>query len=495
MLYLRMMFMMAISLYTSRIVLQTLGVQDYGIYNVVGGFVSLFGFLNGAISSTSSRYITFALGKDDKENLSNIFSTCFFSHTIIAILVLLLAETIGLWFVLNKLIIPADRIEAAMWVYQFSIISAIVVIMSVPYNADIIAHEKMSAFAYISIFEVVAKLIIVYLLYIGNHDKLILYAFLILVIQIFVQQIYRRYCIKHFPESKFHFFWDRNLFKEILSFAGWNLWGCAAGALFTTGLNVLLNMFFGPVVNAARGIAVQVQAAVSQFSQNFQMALNPQITKNYAANNLNLVHTLIERSSKFTFILLLCLSLPIMIEAPFIFHMWLGQVPEYTVIFIRLMLLISIVEATANPIMIGASASGRVKKYQSIVGGILIAIVPISYIVLSLGGAPGSVFIVHLTVALIAFVVRLYLVRPLIQLSLRKYFTNAIAPCVLIGIITSVISVILKKCLPSGSLFSIIDIILIVLFVLIISFLLGLTSGERIFVIQKMKDLVFKIRK
>lgn len=254
---------MVVSLFTSRVVLNTLGVEDYGIYNVVGGIVAMFGFLNASMSSSTQRYIAYALGKNDYGNLRKIFSTCFLTHLLIAFVVLVLIETVGIWLLYNKMVIPTDRMNAAFWVFQFSSISAVVAIIGVPFNSDIIAHEKMSAFAYISILEVVLKLVIVYMLSIGNIDKLILYAALILVVQISIVFFYQIYCLKHFEESRIKFIWDGSLFKEIFGFAGWNMWGCLAHILYTQGLNILLNMFFGPAVNAARGVATQVQGCRS----------------------------------------------------------------------------------------------------------------------------------------------------------------------------------------------------------------------------------------
>ena len=300
-LYVRMLFMMGISLYTSRVVLNTLGIEDYGIYNVVGGVVAMFGFINGSMSSATQRYITFALGKGDKQRLQTVFSTTLQIHTLIALIIILLGETIGLWFLYNKMQIPADRMDAAFWVLQCSIISTVVMIVSVPYNADIIAHEKMSAFAYISILEVVLKLMIVYMLVIFSFDKLILYSFLILSIQVLIRFCYSIYCNRHFEETKYKNVWDKSLFKEMTGFAGWSMFGNLAGVLFNQGLNMLLNVFFGPVVNAARGVAVQVQNAVQQFVGNFQMALNPQITKTYAQGDLESMHKLMYRSAKFSF--------------------------------------------------------------------------------------------------------------------------------------------------------------------------------------------------
>lgn len=300
-LYIRMMLTMAVSLYTSRVVLNTLGVEDFGIYNVVGGVVAMFGFLNGAMATTTQRYITFELGRNDFKQLKKIFNISVSIHAFISIIILILAETIGLWFLYNKMTIPVERIDAALWAYQGSIISTIILIMSVPYNALIIAHEKMSTFAYISVLEAVLKLLIVYMLLIGDFDKLKLYALLMCCIQLIIRFIYGNYCKRHFPETKFQLYKDLKLFNNMLAFAGWNLWGNCASITFTQGVNILLNIFFGPIVNAARGITTQVQGAVNQFSWNFQTALNPQITKSYASGDYIYMHKLIFRSSKFTF--------------------------------------------------------------------------------------------------------------------------------------------------------------------------------------------------
>lgn len=337
-LYIRMLFMMAISLYTSRIILNTLGVEDYGIYNVVGGVVAMFGFINSSMSSATQRYITFALGKGNFTNLQKVFSTTLQIHVLIAVIILILGETIGLWFMNEKMQIPTNRMDAAFWVLQCSILSTIVMIISVPYNADIIAHEKMSAFAYISILEAVLKLAIVYILLIGSFDKLILYAFLLLAVQILIRFCYSLYCNKHFKETKYKHVWDKTLFKEMTEFAGWSIFGNLSGVLFGQGLNMLLNVFFGPVVNAARAIALQVQCAIQQFVNSFQMALNPQITKTYARGELEEMHKLMFRSARFSFYLLFFLSLPVLFETNFILTIWLKTVPENTVIFLRIMI-------------------------------------------------------------------------------------------------------------------------------------------------------------
>lgn len=492
-LYFRMILLMAVSLYTSRVVLSTLGIDDYGIYNVVGGFIGMFAFLNGAMAGCTQRYITIALGKGDEQNLKRVFSTCVITHGMIALIVFVLAETVGLWFVLEKLVIPENRMTAAMVVYQCSVVSTMVMIMSFPYNADIIAHERMSAFAYISIFEAFANLGVVYLLCIGLFDKLALYAFLLLVVKVSVIVVYRIYCKRHFEESVFRWLFDKGLLKEMLSFTGWNLWGGIAGTLMGQGINVLLNIFFGPAVNAARGVAVQVQGAVQMFATNFQTAINPQMMKSYAAGDLHSMHVLLFRSAKFTFMLLLCLMLPLMFEIDVVLGLWLKQVPEYTNIFVCLMLCISMVDAISNPFMTASAATGRVKVYQSVVGGILLTIVPLAYIPLKLGADPYVVFVVHLSIAVVAFVARLYIVSKLINLSIIDYLRNVIVPCFCVGVLSVLISVFIKQMFSQGLLFSVCEGVVILLVVVLTSFFLGLTKGERDFVLSKVSMLKNKI--
>lgn len=486
---------MAVSLYTSRVVLNTLGIEDFGIYNVVGGIVAMFSFINNAMATGTQRYLTFELGKRKFSQLQKIFNVSLSIHALIAGLILILAETVGLWFLCNKMTIPADRMIAALWVYQLSILSSVVMIMSVPYNAIIIAHEKMSAFAYISVLEVILKLAIVYLLRIGGFDKLKLYAVLIFIVQLFIRFVYSFYCNRHFCETKLLRIWEPVLFKEMLSFAGWNLWGNCAAVAFTQGINILLNVFFGPVVNAARGIAVQVQVAVTQFSSNFQTALNPQITKSYAMGDYDYMHNLIFRSSKFTFFLLLMLSLPIFIETETILKYWLNNVPQYTVTFIRLMLCITMIDSVANSLMISAQATGKVKLYQSVIGGILLSILPISYIILKLGGSPASVFIIHLCICCIAFVVRLFIIRPLIKLSLINYLQQVISKCIGVSIGAMLIPMLVYFMSPY-SLSSFFIICVTCVFCTAISiFFIGLNNSERGFVLKKFGAITSKFRK
>ena len=488
-LYFRMILLMVVSLYTSRVVLSTLGVEDYGIYNVVGGFIYMLAFLNGAMSGCTQRFITIALGKGDETKLKRVFSTCVITHGAIALLVLLLAETAGLWFVLNKLVIPAGRMAAAMVVYQCSVLSSVVMIMSFPYNADIIAHERMSAFAYISIYEAFANLGIVYLLHIGNFDKLAFYAILLLLVKVSVIMVYRIYCRRHFAESAFRWLFDGKLLKEILSFTGWNLWGGMAGTLMGQGINVLLNLFFGPAVNAARGVAVQVQSAVQMFATNFQTAINPQVMKTYAAGDLGTMHMLIFRSAKFTFMLLLCLMLPLALEIDYVLGLWLKEVPQYSNVFVCLMLCIAMVDAVSNPFMTAAAATGRVRVYQSVVGGILLTIVPVAYLVLRMGGAPYTVFFVHLSIALVAFVVRFHIIRKLISLSVCEYLRKVVLPCALVAAAAIPVSLAVKAALPDALPWAVAVVLVAASVVAASSVALGLTAGERRFVFSRVPVL------
>ena len=487
-----MMFIILVSLYTSRVILKTLGVEDYGIYNVVGGFVSMFGFLNTAMSATTQRYITYSLGTENTAQLNKVFSNCVMTHILIALIVLLFAESVGLWFLFNKMIIPESRMTAAFVVFQCSVVSTVVLILSVPYNADIIAHEKMSAFAYISIVEVTLKLLIVFLLKFSGIDKLIFYGILLLIVQCSIRLIYGSYCKRHFEETKFRIIWDFSLFKEMLSFAGWNLWGGVSNIMYTHGVNLLLNLFFGPTVNAARGIAIQVQNAISQFANSFQMAINPQITKSYAQRDYAYMHKLVFRSSKFTFILLFILSLPIFTETEAILKLWLGVVPNWTVVFLRLMLCIVIIDSVANPFMVSVAATGNVKLYQSIIGGTMLLIVPTSYIFLKLGCAPNIVFITHLFFAVLTFILRLFIVKRLIHFSIIEYCKVCIFKMIAI-VVPSFFSVwILTKCLNESFESQLFVVVLSVVIGVIFSFICGLTINERQILVQK---FFLKIRK
>lgn len=484
-LYVRMLFTMGISLFTSRVILQTLGVEDYGISSVVGGVISMFTFINAAMVSSTQRYLNFELVRGDANQLRSVFSTSLQIHALIALAIIVLSETVGLWFLNEKLVIPEARMTAATWVYQCSILSCAVSIMSTPYNAVIVAHEKMSAFAYISILDVSLKLLVVYLLVVLPFDKLIILAILNLLVQLFIRYIYTLYCHRHFPESYFQFWFNKTLFKEMFGFAGWSFWGNLAAILYTQGLNMMLNIFFGPIVNAARGIAVQVQSAVQQFVGGFQTALNPQITKNYASNNLPQMHSLMFRSARFSFLLLFFLSLPVLMETNFILTLWLKTVPDDAVIFTQIMICISLIYTTANPCIIANQATGKVKIYQMVVGGILLLILPISYVVLKLGAPAYSVFIVHFCIESLAQFSRMYMLRKLIHLPLWQYMKNIYIPIVSTVVIAIILPLVVRMQVAEGWLRFLAVGFTCVLSVGASSYFIGFTKQERVFFLDK----------
>lgn len=449
-LYFRMILIMLVSLYTSRVILATLGIRDYGINNVVAGVVTMFSFLNNSMSSSTQRFLTFELGKGNKEGLCRVFAAALNIHLGIALLVIFLAETIGLWFVNAKLVIPAERMVAANWIYQFAILSFCVNIIQVPYNATLIAHEKMSIYAYISILEVLLKLGIVYLLVISPIDKLISYGLLFLLVQILIRFIYQIYCRKHYEETKFLLFWDKGLYKQMSGFAGWNMFGSIAWLLRDQGLNIVLNLFFGPVINAARGVANQVSNAVMNFISNFQVALNPQITKNYAQNSFDEMERLAYRGIKFSFLLLFVMAFPLCINIKYVLSIWLVQVPDYSAQFLILILIDALVgNLFGTPLMTSLAATGKIRNYQITVSTIILLIVPVSYVILKLGAGPESVFYVAIVFNLLSGIARYVFCHKQIGYSAKKYLSYVIFPLAGVVILSLPLPLLAKRYLSS----------------------------------------------
>ncbi len=478
-LYFRMLVLMATSLYTSRVVLAALGISDYGIYNVVGGVVAVLGFLNGTLSTASSRYITVSLGKDTPLRTNQIFSSVMIINLLLCAFIVLLGETVGLWFLRNKMIISEARVDAAFWVYQISIITVLLNIISVPYNSIIIAHERMKAFAFISIFDAFAKLGVAYLIStIAIGDKLINYAILLLVIQLIDRFIYGQYCIRHFNESRFHFYFDKKLFKEMGAFMSWSSYGSLVSVGFTHGLNIVLNMFCGTAVNAARGISVQVQNAVNSFVINFQTAINPQITKSVARKDYECASKLFILSSKYSFFLICFLGLPIIGNADFILSIWLKQVPEYTKVFLQIMLVTCMFQSLAHPIRVVNQAEGNIKKFQIYECSFLALILPVSYIAMKYNYPPTSVFIVQLTIEILAHFIRMYIVLPKIGMTMVCYVKQIYMRILPTFIPVLVLSVYLEKNEPTWLHFFT-NFCLIEVAALTLSFTTGLDSQEK----------------
>ena len=437
-LYFRMLFMMAVSLYTSRVVLNALGVEDFGIYNVVGGVVAMFSMLSGSLSTAITRFITYELGTGNQENLKKIFSSAVTIQIGIAIMIILLAEAVGVWFLNVKMNIPEVRMAAANWVFQFSVLTFAVNLISVPYNASIIAHERMSAFAYISILEVIGKLAIAFLIMISPMDRLIFYSILMCVVALIVRLAYGFYCKRHFEECSYHFIFDKDLLRRMFCYAGWNLIGTSSAVLRDQGGNVVMNLFCGPAVNAARGIAFQINTAINGFVTNFMTALNPQITKSYAAGDRDYMMILVYQGARLSFYMLLLLSLPVLVNTNYILELWLKIVPEHTVSFVQLVLLFAMSESISNPLITAMHATGRIRNYQLVVGGLQMLNLPISYLFLRMGMIPEIVFIVAIIISQCCLAARLLMLRKMIGLSVREYLKKVYVNTLLVSIISSI---------------------------------------------------------
>lgn len=436
-LYIRMLLVMAVTFYTSRVILDVLGAEDYGIYNVVGGIVTIMAFLNGALSASTSRFLTYELGKSNKEQLHKTFSASLTLHICVALLVLILGETIGLWFFYEKLVIPEERMTAAFWVYQFSIITTMVNFTQVPYNASLIAHENMSIYAFVGLYEAFAKLAIVYLIYVSPIDNLVFYALLLVLNTCCIQFFYRFYTSKKYDECHLKFVKDQQLYKTLLSYSGWDMFGGLAVVCQGQGINILLNIFFGPLVNAARAIAVQVQGGVQVFVQNFLVAVRPQVVKNFAENNTEKMYSLTFNAAKYSYILMLALVLPICFEIDFILKIWLGdKAPSDTKLFIIIILITYLMETFHLASLMSYHAIGRIKLGNIVGGTIMIFALPLSYIVLKFGAPAYSVFIVIFAVNLTQMFWGWIIVHRYVSFSYAKLIKTVYIPTIFITIVS-----------------------------------------------------------
>ncbi|WP_417315554.1 lipopolysaccharide biosynthesis protein [Cycloclasticus pugetii] len=488
MLYFRMLLTMGVTLYTSRVVLQALGIDDFGIYHVVAGFVTMLGFLNSAMASATQRFLAFELGKPGDKDMPGIFSMSMNIHMLIALFVLILGETVGLWFVRTQMTIPADRLFAAEWVFHLTLLSFMLTIISVPYNALIIANERMSVFAWVSIIDVTLKLLIVFMLGWFGVDKLILYGLLTLLVVIVVFITYRTYCNCKFKDSRFRLYWEPKLFKIMLSYTGWNLWGNVAAVMSGQGVNVLLNIFFGPTVNAGRAIAMQVSGALNNFVQNIQMAVNPQIIKSYAEQNMDYMHRLVCYGAKYNFFVLFVLSIPVLINTELILETWLGTVPEHTSIFLKLIIVNILIDSISAPLMTSAQATGRIRLYQSVVGSILLLNVPLSYLLLKLGSEPHIVIFAGIFSSILAFLARLVILKKLTSLPVKLFLQEVVIRSLLIvGSVWSAYHFTLNQ-RPDALGFWLSSIVTTI-FVLSTIFILGFDHKERSFFHKKLSSL------
>lgn len=425
-LYFRMILTLGIGLYTVRMVLKILGVEDYGIYNVVGGTVSLLSFVVNSMASASQRYLSFELGREDYGALKGIFNLSMYAYIGIAFLVLILCETIGLWFLNTQMTISGERMSAANWVYQSAIFSFIVSMLTSPYISAIFSNEKMTVYGYVAIIEVSLKLIVVYLLGIVYYDKLKIYALLMFFSQVTISSFYVFYSRKNFKECRLAFYWNKSKMREILSFSMWSMMGTLAGAMRSQGLNVLINLFFNPAINAARGIAFQMQAAVNGLRVNFYNAVSPRVTKLYSSEHHEEMMGLVFMSSKLAFFLIMFFSIPMLIETPYILHLWLGTVPEYSILFTRLVIIELTIDIFNNPLDNALGASGRVRQFQIWVSSLLLLIVPLSYLALKVAEYPEIPFVISILVSILCFFPRLYFVHKFVALPVRQYLWKVV---------------------------------------------------------------------
>ena len=488
-----MLLLTLVSLYTSRVILDALGVDDYGVYNVVGGVVTMFVVLSGSLSAAITRFLNFEMGKDNKERLTLVFSSSVAIQLLIALFVIIIAETIGLWFVNTQLVIPIDRMGAANWCYQFSILTFCMNIISVPYNSAIIAHERMGAFAYISILEAIGRLSIALTIAFSPIDRLVYYAGLIALLSILIRFIYVEYCKRHFEECKQRVRYDKSVFKEIFSFVGWNLIGTSSFALREHGGTILTNIYFGPAVNAARALAMKINSVVTGFVQNFMVAMNPQITQNYASGNLQYMMHLVFLGSRFSFYILLMLSLPVMMCIDVLLRLWLKEVPDYTSVFIQLILILSLSESLSNPLITAMLATGKIRNYQIVVGGIYLLNIPISWLFLSYGFPPQTVLITAIVISQIGLFVRLIMLRPMIGISISQYFIQVYLNVLKVTMAATILPAVLTYYFHGETIESIITAFAAFICSLLSIYFIGCGKNEKMFLLDKIKRLTNKI--
>ncbi len=487
-LYLRMVFVMLISLYTSRVVLKTLGILDFGIYNAVGGLVGMFAILSGSIGTTITRYITFALGKDDIKLVRETYSNAINIQIFLSLILGLLIEMIGSWFLNTHMNIPAERMHAANWVFQCSILIFILNLLNIPFSAILIAYEDMKAFAYIGILEAVLKLVIVLLLCLGKFDKLIMYSVLFLLTNIIIRIIYTLYIKFYFKDCKYIRNNNYSLLKEMMIFAGWNYFGAGGYIMKTQGLNLLMNVFFGPIINAARGITTQIESALIQFISSISNAIKPQIIKSYADNKNEYLYKLLCNGSKAMFYLMFIISVPLFYEIQLILDLWLGNYPPISITFIRITIITLLLSSIQDLFSTIILATGKIKRYQIIVGTLNIVILPICYILFKLGLAAEWGYLMCLCIQILSIVVSVIIPLKIIGLDFNLYFKKTIKPISKVSILGQIVPLLIYFNFNSGiqrlcllSLFSIIANLLIIA-------IFGMSKNEKKYIIKKIKS-------
>ncbi len=491
-LYGRSLLVLAVSLYTSRVVLNALGVEDYGLYSVVGGVIMMLGFLNTTMQATYQRYFNVAMGKGNEHEVKMLFRTALSVQLLLAIVIVILGETVGLWFLSNKLVIPDGRMEAAQILYQVTIVSFVISVFKGPFGALIIAYEKMGIYALFSVLESLLKLGIVFIILATPGDKLIIYSLLGLLITVTDFFLYFFFCKIKIPVTSLRFNWKKGILVKMLSFSTWSTIGTLSYTLKSQGLNIVLNLFFGTVVNAARGVAAQVLHAVNQFITNFQTAFRPQLTKLYASGDYEAAMRLYYGATKLSYYLIFTISLPILFETPFILHLWLGEiVPDYSAIFTRLILLTAFVSTFANPTSCIAHATGNIKKFSILTSIVHLLIVPIAYLFLKLGFGPSSAMVVSLVITVLVQVIRLIVVSEITVLTVKDYCKNVVLPVSFYSLLTVLAPIIVVLFMPYGWVRLLVTLVVSVISSLGFAWLVGLNKIERKFVLSKIQGIKY----
>lgn len=493
-LYIRMLFNLSVTLYTSRVVVDQLGASDYGIYTVVGGLVTLFMLLSNAMTSSISRFLTFDLAKNETDHLRKIFSTSVNIQFLLSFFVILVIETAGVWFLNYRMEIPPGRMVAANWVLQCAMLTFVLNMISIPYNSAIIAHEKMNAFAYISILETLLKLGVAFLLAFKIYDSLITYAILTALTAVIIRMIYGIYCTRHFNECKYEFVFEKKIFKEIFSFSGWNFIGAISGALRNQGVSILINLFFGTLINAAQGLATNVSGAVQSFSLNFMTALNPQIIKSFAIGNLDRTKTLVMGGARMAFFLLLTLSIPIIVSTDQLMRLWLVDVPELTVIFVRLVLILGLSDSLSNTLLTANQATGDIKIYQIVVGGIQLMNFPFVYFAYKFGMPAQSSYIIAIILSQIALFVRIFILRNKIQISISEFLNNVYWRVMVVSFLSFLPIYYLYNSFPFNFLNLLWCSFISAILTISLTLLIGCTSAEREMIGFYIKKIINKVR-
>lgn len=492
MLYIRMFFVMGVTLYTSRLALSMMGAEDFGTYHVVAGFVVILGFLHGAMTTATQRYFSFELGKKDTSRLSEVFSTSIAIHILLVSIIIIFAETLGYWFVSNKLTFPKGSFDEAMLAYHFSVVTFAFTVLIVPFTALIMSYERMGVFAIISVIDVALKLLAVFSLQFFAIGKLSGYAGLLAAVSLITWLIYVCYCKKAFTEVRYQWLWNKQLFKGMLSYTAWNTWGNLASVASGQGTNILLNMFFGPSVNAARAIAFQANTALVSFIQSVQSAINPQIIKLYASKDYKQMHGLVLAGSRYSFLLLMLLAYPVLLNTEILLSIWLVEVPKLAVVFLQMVIIKSLIDSLSGSLMTAAQATGHIKLYQTLVGGVLLFNLPISFWFLKASYNPQSVFVVAIACSLVALILRLILLKKLINLSLRNVFIKVLLKVFVVSCMSSV----LAKFFYFFDNPSLIERVFLTAFswlcLVVITLLIGLEKKEQFFLFNKAKDIAFK---